>query len=143
MNRSKLVHKWLNLGSQRGTFRPDAPLVHRTCPYCATPEDFAHLLSCEDPRARKAQYDAMTKLRKAINGTPAAAPLLRVIKQWTATPSEQIDLAPGVDIERGQTNAAERRRRQTDKRTTQTPKGGISTRLRHSTSLKIEIAKYK
>ncbi len=98
MNRSKLVHNWLNLGSQRGTFRPDAPLVHRTCPYCATPEDFAHLLSCEDPRARKAQYDAMTKLRKAINGTPAAAPLLRVIKQWTATPSEQIDLAPGVDM---------------------------------------------
>jgi hypothetical protein len=47
------------------------------------------------------------------------------------------------EIEGGQTNAAERRRRQTDKRTTQTPKGGISTRLRHSTSLKIEIAKYK
>jgi hypothetical protein len=47
------------------------------------------------------------------------------------------------EIEGGQTNAAERRRRQTDKRTTQTPKGGINTRLRHSTSLKIEIAKYK
>jgi hypothetical protein len=47
------------------------------------------------------------------------------------------------EIEGGQTNAVEHRRRQTDKRTTQTPKGGISTRLRHSTSLKIEIAKYK
>ena len=98
INRSKFVPNWLNLGSQQGTFRPDAPLVHRNCQYCATPEDFAHLLSCPDPRARKAQYDAMTKLRKGINGTPAAAPLLRVIKQWTDAPSEQIDLSPGVDM---------------------------------------------
>ena len=87
------------MGSQRGTFRPKIPLVHRTCPYCATPEDFAHLLSCADPRARKAQYDAMKKLRKAINGTPAAAPRVRVIKQWTdAHSSDQIDLSPGVDM---------------------------------------------
>ncbi len=95
-NRSKLVHNWLNLGSQRGKFRSDATSVHRNCPYCTTPEDFAHLLSCADPRARKAQYDALTKLRKALDGAPAAAPLIRAIKQWTLLPSDQVVLSPGV-----------------------------------------------
>ena len=52
VNRSKLVHNWLNLGSQRarhGTC-PDASLESR-CPYCSAAEDFTHLLTCTSPRA--------------------------------------------------------------------------------------------
>ena len=53
VNRSKLAHNWLNLGSQRarhGTC-PDATLEGQ-CPYCPAAEDFTHLLTCPSPRAK-------------------------------------------------------------------------------------------
>ena len=91
----KLVYNWLNLGEQRGKFTRDPPAHMRNCPYCAQLEDFQHLLSCADPRARKVQYNAKIKLRKAISGAPAASALLCAVKQWIAQPSHVLKVAPG------------------------------------------------
>ena len=68
--RSKLVHNWLNLGSQRVTMSaPDLPTaIERNCPYCKEPEDFLHLLTCADSQAGKCRYDAMAVLRKTLSG---------------------------------------------------------------------------
>ena len=95
-NRSKLVHNWLNLGLQRAKITKDAPPLTRCCPFCSLPEDFEHLLSCAHPKARKAQYDATLVLRRALEGPPAAAALLRAVKQWTLHPTDQLRITPGV-----------------------------------------------
>ena len=95
-NRSKLIHNWLNLGLQRAKVGNLTNPVARCCPYCSCDEDFTHLLSCAAPKARKAQYDALLKFRKAIEGPPGAAAILRAVKQWTQGPSNQVTIAPGV-----------------------------------------------
>jgi hypothetical protein len=98
-NRSKLMYNWLNLGAQRARHglvgSPES--VERCCPYCRMPEDFVHLLTCDDPRAKKFRYDAMMVLRKAIDGNAGSAAMLRAIKQWTATPSDTLEIAPGIE----------------------------------------------
>ena len=95
VNRSKLIHNWLNLGTQRGKVDRQSPPTARHCPYCAQQEDFRHLLSCADPRARLAQYKATLKLRKAIDGSPAAPTILRAVQLWTNTPSDEVDIPHG------------------------------------------------
>jgi hypothetical protein len=95
VNRSKLIHNWLNLGTQRGKVDRQSPPTARHCPYCAQQEDFWHLLSCADPRARLAQYKATLKLRKAIEGSPAAPTILRAVQLWTNTPSDEVDIPHG------------------------------------------------
>ena len=49
VNRSKLVHNWLNLGSQRAKFvNDDDSNQAKQCPYCQADEDLCHLLACYD-----------------------------------------------------------------------------------------------
>ena len=67
VNRSKLVHNWLNLGSQRARHGrcPDTALESRY-PYCPAHEDFTHMMTCPSPRAQKFRYDGMMQLRKVL-----------------------------------------------------------------------------
>jgi hypothetical protein len=95
-NRSKLVHNWLHLGVQRAKHSQDKSDTIRACPYCALPEDFVHLLSCTAPRALKFRYDAYEILRKALNTSAEDQFLLRAVKQWTLTPTDDLVLTPGV-----------------------------------------------
>jgi hypothetical protein len=95
-NRSKLVHNWLNLGVQRAKHGNDASNAIRACPFCSLPEDFAHLLSCKEPRAIKFRYDAYTALRKALSSSAEDQFLLRAVKQWSIIPSDALVLASGV-----------------------------------------------
>ena len=97
-NRSQLVHNWLDLGMQRAKLSKNAPPLARCCPFCSSPENFTHLLSCADPGARKAQYDALMVLRKAINGPPGAAAILRAVKQWTILPTDNLVIDSSVLI---------------------------------------------
>ena len=56
VNWSKLVHNWLNLGSQRAKFvkDDDEESNHaKQCPYCQQEEDFQHMLTCSHRSALK------------------------------------------------------------------------------------------
>ena len=96
-NRSKIVHNWLNLGSQRARHGrcPDTLLESR-CPFCTSAEDFQHLLTCTAPRAQKFRYDGMMKLRKALDGTQGGAAILRAIKAWTLDPAIAVATSAGA-----------------------------------------------
>ena len=91
VNRSKIVHNWLNLGSQRARNGrcPDAQLKSR-CPYCAATEDFTHLLTCASVRAQKFRYDGMMKLRKVLDGSKGGSAILRAIKNWILQPQAEV-----------------------------------------------------
>jgi hypothetical protein len=93
-NWSKLVHNWLNLGSQREKFGSGGTTleIERRCPFCTQAEDFTHLLTCEDPRALKFRYDAMIPLRRVLSTSACGSTLLRAIKAWTLHPFVQINL---------------------------------------------------
>lgn len=77
VTRSKLVHNWLNLGTQRAKIGrcPDATIESR-CPFCDADETFEHLLTCSTPRAQKFRYDAMAALRKALSNTQCGSALV-------------------------------------------------------------------
>ena len=57
VNRSKLVHNWLNLGSQRAKFvndNDDESNHAKQCPYCKQQEeDVQHMLTCSHRSALK------------------------------------------------------------------------------------------
>ena len=94
--RSKLVHNWVNLGAQRASFGNNLPpsATERWCPYCKAPEDFLHLLTCVDPRALKARYEATAALNKAMSdGGAGPRALYRAIKMWCQHPAEPLDVA--------------------------------------------------
>ena len=95
VTRSKLVHNWLNLGSQRSKIGrcPDATTESR-CPFCDDEETFEHLLTCPTPRAKKIRYDAMSVLRKALSNTQGGSALVRAVKVWTDAPSEPVVITP-------------------------------------------------
>ena len=89
VTRSKVVHNWLHLGTQRVKFGNGGTTleIERCCPYCKLAEDFTHLLTCAEPRALKFRYDAMIPLRKALSRSgDAGVSLLRAITVWTLTP---------------------------------------------------------
>jgi hypothetical protein len=66
VNRTKLIHNWLNLGAQRAKFHSISSEVSQQCPYCKHEETFTHLVTCDDPRAKKCRFDAYTNLRKGL-----------------------------------------------------------------------------
>ena len=87
-NRSKILHNWLNLGSQRAKLhRQSQPAVLQQCPYCQQEENFVHLLTCVDPRAKKCRFTASTKLRKGLRTFPGGSTLLRLINLWMQSPT--------------------------------------------------------
>ena len=84
MNRSKLVHNWLNLVSQRAKFvkDDDDDSNHaKQCPYCQEDEDFCHLLTCSHGGALKTRYDASETLRDAIKSNVAGPSLMKARHQ--------------------------------------------------------------
>ena len=99
-NRSKLVHNWLNLGSQRAKFGSGGAIseTERRCPYCQLAEDFVHLLTCAAPRALKFRYDAMIPLRNTLaDSGDGGDALLRAVKVWTLTPLVSVIIDPEVE----------------------------------------------
>jgi hypothetical protein len=97
VSRSKVVHNWLNLGSQRFKFGTGGASleVARCCPYCKEEEDFKHMLTCRDLRALKFRYDAMLPLSKVLNAEGDAGVALReAIQVWTLHPSQPIAIDP-------------------------------------------------
>lgn len=97
-NRSKLVHNWLNLGKQRaqhGNGEPSQSQLENCCPYCRSPEDFIHLVTCPDPRAQKSRYNAMLVLRKSFGSTQGAAALILAIKTCTLDPNTTVNISCG------------------------------------------------
>ncbi|KAI2513929.1 hypothetical protein MHU86_313 [Fragilaria crotonensis] len=99
VTRSKIVHNWLHLGSQRVKFgsKGNTQEIARCCPYCHQDEDFIHMLTCIDPRAQKFRYDAAIPLLRTVlsKSGDAGTFLLRVIQTWTKTPLDPIVLTPG------------------------------------------------
>jgi hypothetical protein len=112
VSRSKVVHNWLNLGSQRFKFGGGGTELEiaRCCPYCRQEEDFTHLLSCPAPRALKFRYDAMIPLNKTLNAAWEAGHALRqAVQAWTLQPStsivieddpadEYLEIQPAIDL---------------------------------------------
>ncbi|KAI2511364.1 hypothetical protein MHU86_2975 [Fragilaria crotonensis] len=95
VNRSKLVHNWLNLGAQRAKFGTGGAVteLERSCPYCKNAEDFTHMLTCGDPRALQARSAATTALQKVLSLLGACGfAVLRAITAWTLTPLEPISI---------------------------------------------------
>jgi hypothetical protein len=103
VNRSKIVHNWLHLGTQRVKFGTGGNTLEiaRRCPYCQQEEDFTHMLTCDDPRAKKFRYDAAIPLRTVLSKSGDAGTfLLRAIQVWTQTPLDPINIVP-ADEARG------------------------------------------
>ena len=97
VNRSKLVHNWLNLGTQRAKFGSGGTTseIERRCPYCTQAEDFTHMLTCTEPRALKFRYDALIPLRTVLSAAgDSGSAILRAIKAWTLDPLAPIILDP-------------------------------------------------
>jgi hypothetical protein len=95
VNRSKLVHNWLNLGTQRAIFGSGGTIseTERRCPYCTQTEDFTHMLTCTEPRALKFRYDALLPLRTVLSAAgDCGSAILRAIKTWTLEPLAPIIL---------------------------------------------------
>ena len=88
VNRTKLVHNWLNLGSQRAKFHEQSNVTTKQCPYCQQDEDFVHLLTCTDSRAKKCRFEASTNLRKGLQSIPGGSTLLRLINSWILNPAQ-------------------------------------------------------
>ena len=100
VSRSKVVHNWLNLGTQRYAFGGGGTSLEiaRCCPYCKQDEDFTHLLTCANPRALKFRYDAMLPLNKVLATSGEAGRFLRkAIQEWTLHPHQPIALEPSDD----------------------------------------------
>ena len=98
-NRSKIVHNWLNLGSQcaRHGQCPDTLLLESRCPFCTSAEDLLqHLLTCKAPHAQTFRYDGMMKLRKVLDGTQGSSAILRAIKAWTRDPETAVVISAGT-----------------------------------------------
>ena len=99
-NRSKLLHNWLNLGSQRAKLHRNSSAASHQCPYCQQEETFIHMLTCDDPRAKKCRFMASTKLRKGLRTISGGPTLLQLINAWmkspTLTPQAQ---APSRDLQ--------------------------------------------
>jgi Reverse transcriptase (RNA-dependent DNA polymerase) len=87
VNRTKLVHNWLNLGSQRAKFHVQSTVTAKQCPYCQHDETFIHLLTCNDPRAKKCRFEASTNLRKGLKSIPGGSTLLQLINTWIQHPT--------------------------------------------------------
>jgi hypothetical protein len=100
VNRSKLVHNWLNLGSQRAKFvnDDDEESAHaKQCPYCKQEEDFQHMLTCSHRSALKTRYDATeTLLRKAIKNNAAGTYIMKAIRCWIQDPSKPPTVKMGI-----------------------------------------------
>ena len=88
VNRTKLVHNWLNLGAQRAKFHAISSDTSQQCPYCTKEEDFTHLLTCDDPRAKKCRFEASTNLRKGLRTFSGGSTLLQLIKLWIKQPEQ-------------------------------------------------------
>ena len=89
-NRSKLIHNWLNLGSQRSKFHSQSSTTSKQCPYCCQDENFIHLLTCSDPRAKKCRFLATTNLRKGLRSFPGGSTLLLLINSWIRQPEHPL-----------------------------------------------------
>ena len=99
VNRSKLVHNWLNLGSQRAKFVKDDDKESnhaKQCPYCQQDEDFQHMLTCSHRSALKTRYDASETLRKAIKSNAAGPYIMKAIKCWIQDPSKPPTVKIGI-----------------------------------------------
>jgi hypothetical protein len=110
-NRSKLVHNWLNLGSQRSKLHPMSAHTANQCPYCRLEETFTHLLTCRDPRAKKCRFDASTKLRKGLGSFSGGQTLLRAISLWIQDPTQPLEiLETSNDLQQAVNHAVESQR---------------------------------
>ena len=89
-NRSKLIHNWLNLGSQRSKIYHQSSETSKQCPYCRQDENFIHLLTCADPRAKKCRFLANTNLRKGLCSFNGGPTLLRLIYLWIQQPENPL-----------------------------------------------------
>jgi hypothetical protein len=106
VTRSKVVHNWLQIGTQRVKFGNGGTTleIERCCPYYKKAEDFTHLLTCTEPRALKFRYDAMIPLRKVLSRSgDTGVSLLRAITAWTVTPlgittTAPVDAAIGIQV---------------------------------------------
>ena len=86
-NRSKLLHNWLNLVSQRAKMHRNPSAALHQCPYCQQEETFIHMLTCEDPRAKKCRFMASTKLRKGLRTIAGGTTLLQLANSWIQSPT--------------------------------------------------------
>ena len=86
-NRSKLLHNWLNLGSQRAKLHPNSATISQQCPYCQQEETFTHMLTCADSRAKKCRFVASTNLRKGLRTISGGSTLLRLVNSWMQSPT--------------------------------------------------------
>jgi hypothetical protein len=96
VNRTKLVHNWLNLGSQRAKFHAQSTSTTKQCPYCQNDENFLHLLTCNDPRAKKCRFEASTILRKGLKSTPGGPTLIRLMNLWIQNPTQSPQAQAGT-----------------------------------------------
>ena len=97
VNRSKLVHNWLNLGSQRAKLVKDEEFNHaKQCPYCQQDVDFQYMLICSHRSALKTQYNASETLRKAIKSNAAGPYIMKAIKCWIQDPSKPPTVKIGI-----------------------------------------------
>jgi hypothetical protein len=85
--RAKLVHNWLNLGSQRARLHQPSTRLAQQCPYCHLEEDFTHLMTCRDPRAKRCRYAVSDKLRKGLSSFPGGTIFLSAINKWILDPT--------------------------------------------------------
>jgi hypothetical protein len=100
VTRSKLLHNWLNLGSQRSKFHSQSSETSKQCPYCLQDETFIHLLTCADPRAKKCRFLASTNLRKGLSSFSGGTTLLRLINLWISQPDNILQVqAPTVALQ--------------------------------------------
>jgi hypothetical protein len=107
INRSKLVHHWLNLGSQRAKFVNDDDSNHaEQYRYCQADEYFCHLLTCSHPGALKTCYDASETLWKAIKSHVAGPSLMKAIRCWTKDPSQPPTVKVGILCTQNDVNRA-------------------------------------
>jgi hypothetical protein len=99
VNRSKLIHNWLNLGSQRAKFVNDddeASDHAKQCPYCKQEEDFQHMLTCSHRSALKTRFDTTETLQKAIKSNVAGPYIMKAIKCWIQDPSKPPTVKIGI-----------------------------------------------
>ena len=95
VNRCKIVHNWLNLGSQQSKIgKCSNRAIESRYPFCEDEETFCHLLTCNAPRAVKIRYDAYGTLRKTIGSDRGGSAILQAIKTWTLAPANPVIVLP-------------------------------------------------
>ena len=88
VNRSKLIHNWLNLGSQRANFFNDDD----------SNQDFCHLYGhlFSHCGALKIRYAVSETLREAIKSHVSAPSLMKAIRCGTKDPSQPPTVKAGI-----------------------------------------------